>query len=265
MGIKWQTFFKVWYNSYLLPGLQYSILLTFLEGFDINLRRWFRLQLLLPINRPTTVIMSSRSSSVSSMSDVDMDHQPPVVLVLGHSYMSRLNNYISGDPARENLALEKSSVLAFAHDVGTDNHPGGVFAASSQLDLVWELSPDSVVIDLGSNDLCSSKTTTEEVVHSIVDLALRVSRIPGVRHVLVCSITPRLFMKPDFNHKVSKANRLLSNTLEGMSNVHFWQHRSMTKNHTRLFTHDGFHFNDTGMLRYYRSIRGAVMKAYKLD
>ena len=223
--------------------------------------------------------MSSRSSSVSSVSDIDMyscrssvsdvdfDHEPPVVLVLGHSYISRLNQFIARDPTKDNLALEKSSVLTFMHDVG-NGQPGDVFAAAAQLDIAWELSPDAVVIDLGSNDLCSAGSTTEGTVLSIVDFALRVSRIPSVRHVLVCSIIPRLFVpkwRPDFNTHVDKANLLLAELLESMPNVHFWRHRSFTQNHTRLFSYDGFHFNDAGMLRYYRSIRGAAMKAYKLD
>ena len=168
---------------------------------------------------------------------------------------------------RDNLALEKSSVLSFMYDVG-HKQPGSVFSASSQLDLVWDLSPDAVVLDLGSNDLCDGSATTESTVLSIVDLALRIARIPGVRHVLVCSIIPRLFVpnwKPNFNTNVQDTNRLLAKFLEGLPNVHFWRHRSFALNHTKLFSHDGFHFNDAGMLRYYRSIRGAVMKAYKMD
>ena len=88
-------------------------------------------------------------TSASTCGSIDFDHEPPVVLVLGHSYISRLNHFISRDPARDNLALEKSSVLSFMFDVGHDNQPGNVFSASSQLDLVWELSPDAVVLDLG--------------------------------------------------------------------------------------------------------------------
>ena len=58
----------------------------------------------------------------------DSDREPPVVLVLGHSYISRLNQYIARDPKRENLSLEKSSVLSFMYDVGHDQ-PGSVFSA----------------------------------------------------------------------------------------------------------------------------------------
>eukprot|EP00057_Strongylocentrotus_purpuratus_P010762 XP_011665236.1 PREDICTED: uncharacterized protein LOC105438741 [Strongylocentrotus purpuratus] len=208
--------------------------------------------------------MSADSMSCSSS---DTDCEPPVVLVLGHSYISRLNQYIARDPKRDNLSLEKSSVLSFMYDVGHDQ-PGSVFSASSQLDLVWNLSPDAVVLDLGSNDLCDGRATTESTMLSIVDLALRIARIPGVRHVLVCSIIPRLFVpnwKPNFNANVQDTNRLLAKFLEGLPNVHFWRHRSFALNHTRLFSSDGFHFNDAGMLRYYRSVRGAVMKAYKMD
>ena len=207
------------------------------------------------------------ASTMSTCSSIDFDHEPPVVLVLGHSYISRLNNFISRDPTRDNLALEKSSVLSFMFDVGQDNQPGNVFSASSQLDLVWELSPDAVVLDLGSNDLCSFGSTPESTVMAIAGLALRISRIPGVRHVLVCGIISRLFVpkwKPRYNAHVHETNRLLEKFLESLPNVHFWRHRAFTQNPNRLFLQDGFHFNDAGMLRYYRSIRGAVMKAYKL-
>lgn len=208
--------------------------------------------------------MSSRGSSVS---DNDFDHEPRVVLVLGHGHISRLNHFIARDPSKNNLALEKSAVLTCMHDVGS-NRPGDVFAAASQLDMVWELCPDSVVIDLGTNDLCAFNSTGQSTALSIVDFALRVSRIPGVRHVLVCSIIPRLFVpkwKPGFNSQLQETNRLLGNMLENLPNVHFWRHRSFTQNHSRLYSYDGVHFNDAGLLRYYRSIRGAVMKAYKLD
>lgn len=211
--------------------------------------------------------LSSASSTSRSSSESDAEHEPPVVLVLGHSYISRLNKFIDCDPLRANLALEKSAVLSFMIDVGHDQ-PGNVFSASSQLDLVWELSPDAVVLDLGSNDLCDGTATSESTVLAIVDLALRIGRIPGVRHVLVCSIIPRLYVpqwKPNFNSNVHDTNRMLAKFLEGLPNVHFWRHRSFALNHNKLFSHDGFHFNEAGMLRYYRSIRGAVMKAYKME
>ena len=206
-------------------------------------------------------------TSASSCGSIDFDHEPPVVLVLGHSYISRLNQFISRDPTRDNLALEKSSVLTFMFDVGHDKQPGCVFSASSQLDLVWELSPDAVVLDLGSNDLCSCGSTPETTVMAIVDLALRITRIPSVRHVLVCEIIPRLFVpkwKPNYNAHVHETNRLLAKSLESLPSVHFWRHRSFSQIPRKLFSQDGFHLNDAGMLRYYRTIRGAVMKAYKL-
>lgn len=206
-------------------------------------------------------------SSASTCGSIDLEHEPPVVLVLGHSYISRLNHFISRDPTRDNLALEKSSVLSFMFDVGHDNQPGNVFSASSQLDLVWELSPDAVVLDLGSNDLCNSGSTPETTTMAIIDLALRISRIPGVRHVLTCEIIPRLFVpkwKPHYNAHVHETNRLLAKSLECLPNVHFWRHRSFSTIPRKFFSQDGKHLNEAGMLRYYRTIRGAVMKAYKL-
>ena len=211
---------------------------------------------------------SSASSLTSTSPSIsELQHEPPVVLVLGHSYINRLSNFIARDPARENLALEKSAVLTFMFDVG-HNNPGKVFSASSQLDIVWDLSPDAVVLDLGSNDLCDSGASPDSIALAIVDLSLRIARIPGVRHVLVCGIIPRLFVpkwKPDFNAQVHDTNRILAKFLECLPNVHFWRHRSFALNHSKLFAHDGFHFNDAGLLRYYRSIRGAVMKAYKME
>ena len=207
------------------------------------------------------------ATSASNCGSIDFDHEPPVVLVLGHSYISRLNHFISRDPARDNLALEKSSVLSFMFDVGHDNQPGNVFSASSQLDLVWELSPDAVVLDLESNDLCSSGSTPETTMTAIVDLALRITRIPSVRHVLVCEIIPRLFVpkcKSNYNAHVHETNSLLAKSLQSLPNVHFWHHRSFSQIPRKLFSRDGFHLNDAGLLRYYRTIRGAVMKAYKL-
>ncbi|XP_071504282.1 uncharacterized protein [Diadema antillarum] len=201
----------------------------------------------------TQVITMSTGGSTGSC---ESDREPPVVLVLGgHSYIGSLNSFIERDPARSNLALEKSSVLAFLHDVG-HTQPGNVFSASSQLDLVWELSPDAVVIDLGSNDLCELGATTESTVTALLDIALRVG------------IIPRLFVpkwKTDFNAAVHDTNRLLAKFLENLPNVHFWRHRAFTQNHSKLFMQDGVHFNEAGMLRYFRTIRGAVMKAYKMD
>ncbi|XP_071502050.1 uncharacterized protein [Diadema antillarum] len=201
----------------------------------------------------TQVITMSIGSSTGSC---ESDREPPVVLVLGHSYIGSLNSFIERDPSG-----------AFLHNVG-HTQPGNVFSASSQLDLVWELSPDAVVIDLGSNDLCELGATTESTVTALLDLALRVSRIPGVRHVIVCGIIPRLFVpkwKTNFNAAVHDTNRLLAKFLENLPNVHFWRHRAFTQNHSKLFMQDGVHFNEAGMLRYFRSIRGAVMKACKMD
>ena len=142
---------------------------------------------------------------------------------------------------------------------------------SERLASVEILNPDVVLLAVGGNDLAviGHDGRPEVVGYRLSNLAECLHNNYGVHRVMVSSIGPRFppycgrVYPADYNHRVSVCNQYLDAVLESTEGVTFWNHAKQFNWGDDLYLSDGVHFNYKGTKRWYKSLRGALIKAFK--
>ena len=110
------------------------------------------------------------------------------VLALGHSFTRRLRDWCICNGIY-NLNLNSSQMTVFVHGIG-----GAKIVDTKsiwrELDLISNLQIDRVVLDLGSNDLCSPNRTPLAVAEAILSFA-RLCTNHGASSVCIMGMLPR--------------------------------------------------------------------------
>lgn len=193
-----------------------------------------------------------------------MAHSQPKVLILGHSFVRRLQSDL-----RSNFDTRASVDFGFRGTTTVYMHGiGGRTVSKLQkhdLSVVSSLSPDIVILEIGTNDLSFSKpevvgSNIEELVRLLLDHF-------SVRVIVVCHVTSRAkshAIKSNFNDKTAILNQYTRVVLEQFSPVLCWTHRGFTNTSVTPFLPDGVHFNYTGQYILYRSYRGAILAALRM-
>ena len=114
--------------------------------------------------------------------------QVPKVLILGHSFVCRLKRDLCpcfDERARLNFGLEGTAEVLM-HGVG-----GRTLTKllAHDLGVVVNLSPDIIILEIGTNDLSISQP--EVVGSGIDDLVRHLLDNYSVRVVVLCHVTPR--------------------------------------------------------------------------
>ena len=185
---------------------------------------------------------------------------PPKVLVLGHSFVRRLklDLHVQQDARTSPTFKLDGTAQVYMHGIGgrtvrkVRNHDLGVVA---------RLSPDIVILEIGTNDL--SLLPPEVVGSEIEELVSLLRQTYHVKVVCVCLSTPRNH-NPVFNAKRVIVNKYLTVVLEHMPNVFTWLHRGFARPSVTPFLRDGVHFNKLGQFTLYRSYRGAILKSLRM-
>lgn len=122
---------------------------------------------------------------------------------------------------------------------------------------------DTVVIHVGSNDLCRSDDV-DAVAQSILDLATYLLTRWNVHKVVISQVLPRWpntrypmpYTLDQYNSTVSSVNATLQNACRQLDSVSFWRHARL--GHGSMFCHDGVHLDTSGHRRLLNSLRGAL-------
>ena len=186
---------------------------------------------------------------------------PAVILVFGHSFVSRLKKYLSNH-VLSNFDLDHSQISVITHGIS------GLKIPSFKQEIyhfVENIHPDFLIVEIGTNDLCDSNTDPIIMAGDLVDFLSHLSENNHIQHVVVCepvfrdlSKSPQtVHQNPDFNAFVRKFNRKLVKLLISIPYMTTWRHNPMP------LSHDGVHVSPEYLCRYYRSIRGAVISASK--
>ena len=136
----------------------------------------------------------------------------PSVLVLGHSFIRRLR-----DDLRSHFDSRADDTFGLSDDAIVHLHGvGGLTVARLRRDLgmVSSLSPQVVILELGTNDLTRLRL---EVAGSEIEDTF------SVRVIGVCKVLPRV-RAPFFNDAASILNQYLCGILEPIPNVFCWRH-----------------------------------------
>ncbi len=182
---------------------------------------------------------------------------PPKVLVLGHSFVRRLKFDLRH---QSDLRMSPSFKLEGTARVYMRGIGGRTVQKLRQHDLdeVSRLSPDIVLLEIGTNDL--SYLRPEVVGSQIEELVVLLREIYMVKVVGVCLVTPR-WRNQLFEQKRVILNQYLTAVLEHIPKVFSWAHRGFVQPSIKPFLRDGVHFNKIGQYNLYRSYRGAILNA----
>lgn len=203
--------------------------------------------------------------------------RPAVIMVMGHSFIDRLNKYIVRRKGGfNNLNLEFTNAVVHIHGVG-----GRTVQKCRYLDLavVAQIKPDIIYLELGTNELCRVNNTPEKVAVELHDLANDLLGL-GVSQIVAGQVIQRAGRAipravPDINHRIKTFNEMCGALFDRSVSpgCTFWSHMGLWRStkkaedgqkettlaNTRLG--DGVHLSDQGTHRLYKSIRGAVIQA----
>ena len=191
--------------------------------------------------------------------------KPKSVLVLGHSYVRRLGEFVhqSSWDVSPNFGLKESQgTVYFAGYGGASVHR--IHALLREV--LERFMPDVVVLQVGSNDVRSNGDDPEYLADRLLGLARRLRDEFGITNVIVSQLFFRTVVPcQHYNGIIHEINLHLENKLQDERYLSFWKHFGFWNPEVRaLLQHqDGVHFNDLGNYKFYKSLRGAILKACK--
>ena len=182
----------------------------------------------------------------------------PLILILGHSFIRRLDDFVAANPNLNHQFLLNNFATFKWRGVG-----GRTVAKTLQYDLpvVASFVPDIVILQLGTNDL--SRLDPLVVGSSIEELVTILHDKYKVKLICVCQTL--LGSDPVFNMRVRAFNKYVKTFLEALPYVFFWGHRGFWNASQRFLARDGIHLNRQGQYKFYRRLRGAVLKSLRLS
>jgi hypothetical protein len=184
----------------------------------------------------------------------------PKVLLLGHSFVWRFGSFCASNNCPPNLGLHQ---IEFSW-AGKGGRTVPTLLAHD-FHMVASRKPSIVIIEIGSNDLCNPFLSPATVGSAIDDMCGLLLSSFDVEHVIVSQILPRVKLPfQDYNNRVHALNQYLRVVLGEHECVTFWRHHGFTYPAVPVFLDDGIHPNDHGMLKLWRSYRGAVRSVLSL-
>lgn len=190
------------------------------------------------------------------------------VLLVGHSYIRRLDENMRRTPGRQNLGYNTDRiVIRCVGQGGAVLRPGDPERCIlSVLSTALVPHPNIVFLHIGENDV--KQLSPPDISAAIIALT---DYITAVCHptVIICSELfpfPTLSTNPAdvvtaVNMRIQEAIQA-RNAVRGDTQIVYWRHEMGQWNpSTDLYLPDRVHLNETGMRRYWRSVRTAVGRA----
>lgn len=189
---------------------------------------------------------------------------PPVrVLIIGHSFVRRLEEYVSHSNLRHNMGLSTDN-----HLVSYASIPGGrIDNITSLFTLIESTRPDMIVIDVGTNDLDSS-TPAHLLARRLVNLATHIHSQFNITQVVVLEVLFRTLsgryspQSKFFNARVHQFNNMCRSLIcrnPSATPLSFRHHYGMVDDWQQYIS-DGVHLNNFGLFKYFRSIRSVIIR-----
>ena len=190
------------------------------------------------------------------------------VLILGDSFISRLKGYAREEEHGCSFGLEDCINISW---LGIPDATADRIDRSNVVrQRLHEFQPAVVVLQVGSNDLCSARSKADawQVGYQISCLAEKLLNQQSVKFVLVIGVLPR--SRPGkftrdvklYNDRMVEVNDYLDMTVEGDDLKFFILHRigGMIDD---LTLPDGVHLTAAGLHRHYNNMKYAVIHAVK--
>lgn len=121
--------------------------------------------------------------------------------------------------------------------------------------------PNMVVLVIGSNDLAHSQLHPTTIGSGIEELTCRLHFEFGVDFIMVNQVHYRsLQPHTNYNSNVDLLNQYLTVVINQHPFASFWRNVGLKDSRPHLLP-DGVHLNPVGQYMFYRSVRGAIIKA----
>ena len=186
--------------------------------------------------------------------------EKPCALVLGHSFVSRFKVFLKREEFSKNLNLDDTCRVFFSGIGGRTVEKIMRF----DLEKLYVLQPQIVILEIGSNDLCDVAVDPEAIGSQIMTLINRLRYEFGVERVVVCQILYRQNQPyPQYNSSVTALNSWLKVKLSNVQYATLWRHRGLVRPSLDIYGRDGIHLNRRGEALLFRSYRGAILFALK--
>lgn len=138
----------------------------------------------------------------------------PRILVLGHSFVWRIARFVDVNSlpcVASTFHLPGEPVVRF-HGIG-----GRTLPKLLHFDLlaVATIKPTIVILEIGSNDLCSPNIDVSSLANDIFAFVQLLHIRFSVKHIIVSQILPRKKsppMRPAYNHRVSPKSTTVTST-----------------------------------------------------
>jgi lysophospholipase L1-like esterase len=193
------------------------------------------------------------------------------VVIIGHSFIRRLENYVEASDTRGNLGLSNNRFqVSFVHRSGmllTD--------LDHYVQELKALCPDAVLIDVGGNDLDNNRRPVSELVQHLAQFCKMLKQTCGIKVVVVLEVPFRRRVCRGNWESVEALNRAISvfnsecKAFCGargnrQSHTRFCHHVGMVVDWPKYLLPDGVHLNALGMSKYYKSVQSTVIRAASL-
>jgi len=198
-------------------------------------------------------------------------NRPARVVIVGHSSVRRLGEYMTSTPGRANLGLSGVQLYTVAGGGATLRPRPRWRRARGQWQRQWcmefllpdvsAMRPDVIYLHLGENDLRGM--SEDEILYHIMRSVQRLSHCCTTHTVIIGQLIPFPALTPDQRESVFIINRLLSQFLEPTPHT-FWCHRAgFIQASPELFLPDRVHLNADGMGRYWGSVHTVVRRVLR--
>ena len=187
------------------------------------------------------------------------------MVIIGHSFVRRLESYIGEDDARSNFGLSNSTHSVKFSGIGGARIP----QLRRRMQIIADEKPNVVIVDIGTNDVYNRRASVHSLVHNLFNIVHMLHTTYGVKQVIIMEMFFRTShgrfgsRNPQFNVDVLEFNKLCKRYVEVHScrlrNIQFWHHVGLTNN-WQQYIEDGVHLNRSGLAKYYRSVRSAVIR-----
>lgn len=221
------------------------------------------------LNNPYNVPQNSTGISPSIR---PLPAESPIHIVLmGHSFITKIAEALEWDKQHDQRTISDVFKLELTGIFLTLLCKSGArledMITWADQDFPTE-TPDAVVIDLGSNDLCYASTDPMKLSEDMVQVLHTWLKNGWTQAVVICQVTHRNktneYMEKGletYNHEVDAYNAEIVHKLQGEKQLMTWRHEGLMSL-TDEYSTDGLHPNTVeGFNKYINSIWGAIQQA----
>ena len=190
------------------------------------------------------------------------DQQITKVVLLGHSFIKRLDRFMRENAEDANLRLHTDKFEVIIRARGGLRVPLLACALSRELD--FEASNGLVFLQIGGNDI-KNNCNISSIISAITSVAEYLIHTKDVRRVIIGQLFRRrpTVVGPMYNSHVININKGIEVwRKQSDCPISFWKHRGFWDPDMNYLANDGVHLNKNKYMRkYLQSIKSAVLHA----